>query len=423
MTKSRRPMGNYYAVLIDGAFYFTAMTFVAAATVVPTFAKELGATPLVIGLAPMLANMGWMLPQLFSARYVQRLTYRRPYVLTMMGLQRLCFLAIAVFCWLLPASRMRLLLFAFLAMYLLAHIIDGIGTVAWLEFVAAAVHKRQRGTLFASRTLISCFTGLAAGWLTSLTLAKFAFPTNFGLLFLWAFLLFAAGWTVFAGLSWEEDRTQPQIQSLSLGKYLKQIPTILKKDVPFRGHVVGTAFLLFGQMGLAFFSIHTLERMELPPAFVGYLTMAMTAGQMLAALIAGRLSDAKGHKINLVLSCTSMGLAALISLLPAARLWALLIFVLMGIANTTYSVSRLPIVMEYAAEGYRSVYAGIVNTILAPVVLLTPIVGGRLVQVYGYDIVFGTALFVNLLAIWIYLRRVQDPRTLQRESHLFTGDA
>ena len=420
MAKPRRRDANYLAVLIDGAFYFTAMTFVAAATVIPTFAKELGASPLVIGLAPMLANMGWMLPQLFSARYVQQLTRHRPYVLTMMGSQRLCFLLIAILCWLIPVAKTKTLLLAFLGIYLLSHMLDGIGSVAWLEFVAAAIPERTRGTLFASRTFISCLTGLAAGWLTSLTLARFAFPANFGFLFLWAFLLFATGWTIFAHLSWEEPRKLPLEPSPSLADYLGRIPMILRNDIPFRGYVVGSMLLLFGQIGLAFFSVYSLERMALPPSYVGYLSMSMTTGQLLAAMFAGRLADAQGHKINLQLSCTAMGLAALITLLPANMTLTLLIFTLMGIANTTYGVSRLPIVMEYATEGYRSVYAGIVNTLLAPVVLITPIIGGRLVEASGYKTLFATALIVNAMAIWVFFTRVQDPRNLHKQAQVFS---
>ncbi len=411
---------NYYAVLIDGALFFTAMTFAAAATVIPAFARELGAPALIIGLAPMLANMGWMLPQLFSARHVQQLTHRRPYILTMMGSQRLCFLIMALLCWLIPVGKPQLLLITFLCVYLLSNIFDGIGTVAWLEFVATSIPERKRGTLFAARTLISCFTGLAAGWLTSLTLERFAFPTNFGFLFFWAFLLFATGWTFFARLTWEEPSAQPKEPSLSLADYLRRIPIILTKDIPFREYVMGVALLLLGQMGLAFFSVYGLDRMELPASYVGYFTMSMTTGQLLAAMFAGRLADARGHKINLQLSCTAMGLAALVTLLPSNMILALLTFVLIGIGNTAHGVSRLPIVMEYASEGFRAVYAGIVNTLLAPVVLLAPIIGGWLVETYGYNTVFIATLLINAVAVWVFFFRVQDPRTLSEKTPIFS---
>jgi len=420
--KSRSRDRNYYGVLIDGAFYFTAATFAAPATVIPTFAKELGASALIIGLAPTLYNIGWMLPQLFSARYVQQLTRKKPYSLTMMGAQRLCYLIIAVLTWLIPADRPHVLLTTFLIFYLLASIFDGIGTPAWLEFVASSIPERRRGSLFAARTLVSCICGLVAGWLTSLTLERFAFPQNFGLLFLWAFLLFATGWTIFARLTWEQPDEAVRRPTLSLNDYLRQIPGILANDHPFRRFVLGMMLLLLGQMGLAFFSVFGLDRMGLPASYVGYFTISMTAGQMLAALFAGRLGDSQGHKLNLQLSCMAMGLAALLTLLPPRMSLIVLIFILLGIANTTYGVSRLPIVMEFAPEGLRSVYAGIVNTLLAPIVFLTPIIGGYLVDAFGYSVVFKATLLLNGIAIVSFLALVQDPRTLRRDGTIFYQD-
>ncbi|NMB46479.1 MAG: MFS transporter [Firmicutes bacterium] len=419
-SQSQSRNGNYYGVLIDGAFYFTASTFVAPATVVPAFARELGASALIIGLAPTLYSIGWMLPQLFSARYVQQLTKRKPYILTMMASQRICYLIIALLTWLLPWDRPQMLLTTFLSFYLLASVLDGIGTPAWLEFVASSIPERRRGSLFAARTFVSCICGLGAGYLTSLTLERFAFPQNFGYLFLWAFLLFAIGWTIFYRLTWEEPNEEPKEPPSSLIDYLRRIPSILAHDHPFRRFVIGMMLLLLGQMGLAFFSVYGLDRMQLPTSFVGYFTISMIAGQMLAALFAGRLGDAQGHKINLQLSCIAMGIAALLTLLPPKMILTVLSFVLLGIANTTYGVSRLPIVMEFAPEGLRSVYAGIVNTLLAPIVFFTPVVGGWLVEVFGYSTVFKATLLINVVALAAIFYFVEDPRQLKRDDTIFS---
>ena len=54
-----------------------------------------------------------MLPQLFSAPYVQRLSRKKPYVLTMSGTQRLLYVVIAASIWLVPIDRAKLLLTAF----------------------------------------------------------------------------------------------------------------------------------------------------------------------------------------------------------------------------------------------------------------------------------------------------------------------
>lgn len=418
--KFRVQSGTYYAVLLDGTFFFTAMAFAAPATVIPAFAKELGASPWVIGLAPTLYNLGWMLPQLFSARYVQQLNRRKPYFLTMAGAQRLLYLVIAVLIWIVPTGRPRWLLTSFLACYLLSSILDGVGTPAWMELVASSIPERKRGTLFAARTFLSCICGLAAGWLTSLTLNHFPFPDNFGFLFLWAFLLLAAGWTTFSCLTYELPAEKERRPPADLSEYLRQIPGILKLNHHFRRYIVGVMALLMGQVGLAFLSVHQLQRLSLPASYVGYFTISMTAGQMLASLFAGRLADARGHKTNILLSCAAMGSAALFSLLPPRLALAVLSFACAGISNTTYSVSRLPIVMEFAPEGFRSVYAGIVNTLLAPIVALTPILGGWLVDTFGYESVFSATLLFNAAAVALFAVWIKDPREIKASVTTFS---
>ena len=75
--------------------------------------------------------------------------------------------------------------------------------------------------------------------------------------------------------------------------------------------------------------------------------------------------------------------------------------------------------MEFAPEGLRSVYAGIVNSLLAPTLLVTPIIGGYLVDAFGYSAVFKATLLINAIGVVIFLALVQDPRTLQRDDMVF----
>ena len=128
-----------------------------------------------------------------------------------------------------------------------------------------------------------------------------------------------------------------------LGDYLRQIPGILANDRYFFRYVIGVMIMLMGQVGIAFLSVHQLERLTLPAAYVGYFTISMTGGQMLASLFAGRLADAKGHKLNLLLSCAAMGLAAFSALLPASLALAIVSFAFVGISNTAYSFPACPL--------------------------------------------------------------------------------
>lgn len=401
---------NYYAVLLDGVLFFTAMTFAAPATVIPAFARELGASAMIIGLAPTITTIGWLLPQLLSASYVERLPERRPFMLRMMATQRLFYLILAVLCWLMPMENPGLLLGFFLILYFMSSLFDGMATPAWLDFVARTIPERMRGSLFATRAFISGLTGLVAGWLTSLTLDAFPFPANFGFVFLWSFLAFGTGWFIFYRLTWEPS-PNPPVHQTTAESYWRSIPRVLLNDTGYCKFIIAMKLLTLGTMAMPFFSVAGLDRLKLDPAYAGYFTVSMTLGQMLATLFCGRLADRRGHKINLVLACATMGAATALPLLHPSLPLYILAFMLLGLAMTTQIISRLSIVMEFAPEGARATYTGILNTLMAPVTLLTPITGGWLVELYGYNAVFQTALIINIIAVSVFLLVVQDPRS------------
>lgn len=401
---------NYYGVMWDGILFFLALTISAPATVLPAFAQHLGASDFVIGIVPSLTTVGWLLPQLVAASYVERLKTRRPYILIMGGIQRSLWLVMAALCFWLGANHPSLLLWLSMAVILTSSIFDGMATPAWMDFVARVIPERQRGSLFANRTLISGFLGLVGGWISETTLSSSPFPGNFGRLFLYTFLAFAASWTVFLKLTAEpEIRAAPT--AADRRTYWSSLPQVLKRDRDFLHFIIAMTFLTVGTMALAFFMVAALERLNLSAAYAGQFTVFMTAGQILTTLFSGRLADTCGHKLNLILGAGSAAAAVSLPLFsPSLNLFRAA-FVLLGFSTALTVTSRLAIVMEYAPENGRATYAGIVNTWLAPVTLLSPAFGGWLAQSYGHNAAFTGAMVANILATLLFWLVVKDPRT------------
>ena len=74
------------------------------------------------------------------------------------------------------------------------------------------------------------------------------------------------------------------------------------------------------------------------------------------------------------------------------------------------AVSGLNIILEFAAPEDRPTYIGLTNTLLAPTIILAPILGGWLATIAGFPTLLITAAAVAstgalLLAFW-----VQEPR-------------
>jgi MFS family permease len=88
----------------------------------------------------------------------------------------------------------------------------------------------------------------------------------------------------------------------------------------------------------------------------------------------------------------AMALAALIALVSASQEWLIVTFVLMGAYLAADQVSALNIILEFCEPEDRPTYIGLTNTLLAPVLILSPIFGGWLATVAGYNGLFVATL-------------------------------
>jgi MFS family permease len=106
----------------------------------------------------------------------------------------------------------------------------------------------------------------------------------------------------------------------------------------------------------------------------------------------------------------AMAGAPLVALLAPSTGWLVLTFVLLGAGMAGEQASSLNIILEFCAPEDRPTYIGLTNTLLAPVLILAPIVGGWLATIFGFPALFIVAALIAsggalLLALW-----VREPR-------------
>ena len=61
---------NFTVNLLDGVAFWFGLNFISSSTVMPLFISKLTPNPLLIGLVAVIAQSGWLLPQLFTAGYI-----------------------------------------------------------------------------------------------------------------------------------------------------------------------------------------------------------------------------------------------------------------------------------------------------------------------------------------------------------------
>jgi MFS family permease len=69
--------------------------------------------------------------------------------------------------------------------------------------------------------------------------------------------------------------------------------------------------------------------------------------------------------------------------------------------------------MEFGSEKDRPTYIGMSGTLTGPFFLVAPIVGGSIIQLWGYKSMFLVALILAVFAFAIIKYLVKDPRKIK----------
>ena len=355
--------------------------------------------------------MGYLLPQLLTANYTERLRRKMPFVLMMAGVERICYPLIALAIWWLAGPAPALAVTAMLILRAISAWAGGMGIPAWYDLIAKVIPLQKRGLFSGIGNGLGALLGIAGAALAGQILTRWAFPTNFALCFLLASLILGISLWSFS-LTREPD--SPTVKAhLNFGDYLRRLPTVLRRDHNYLRFLVSRSIVLMGGMATGFYIVYGAERFGVGEKEVGILTALLVSSQAAANLLWGPMGDRMGHKRVLCGEAFLTALAAAVAYLAAAPLWLWGTFVFLGAATAASAVSSLNIILEFCAPEDRPTYIGLTNTILAPFSMLAPIFGGLLATSVGYREMFVVAAFAAavgglLMALWVH-----EPRHAQ----------
>jgi MFS family permease len=398
---------NYYANLFEGALFIASLGILSVQTVLPAMVVGLGGSNLMVGALSVIFYMGASLPQIFAARFSATLPWKKPWAVLAGMFQRVFVLFMALVILIFGGSHPELALPLFMVVYALAQISAGISAPGWFDFYAKITSLHRRGRLSGLRNSVGGVGAFLAGILFTLFLGWFAFPTNYGLALLVAFLLQLASILLFFRLiEVEPSATDPPRKTFA---YLKELPGILKRDPAFRRFMAAAIVATPGMMPVAFFTAYALKTFSVGESVVGLFTLIMVAFQVLSALVSGFLADRFGNKVVLVVSSTALFCASLLALLaPTVGVFAL-VFAFVGINLGPEVMARLNISVEFCPVEKRSTYVGLMNTLLAPF-YLAALAGGAIADLFGYEALFAVGMLFAGASAVLMIFTVRDPR-------------
>jgi len=399
---------NFFANLMDACFWFFGDSFAAAYTIMPVFISTMTDSPILIGLIPALDGAGWFLPQLFLARTLEGKSRRMPIVRVLGLFDRIPFFFLALGAFLIPQLDKQIALILVLVIYAIKVFSGGLVALPWQELIATVIPVSHRGRYWGYSLILGKLMGLGGAAISGILLVSITYPYNYATMFLIGFIAVSISY-IFLSMNIEPEI--PRQNSKETIRLLTRIKEIFSKDRNFLIYLINRGFIFLSGMALAFTTVYGIHEYDLPIAQSATFTAIMLTSEIVGFGIWGTLGDKSGYK-RVIETSNIILILSILSILMANTLWALyLVFALMSFAHSGEYIADQNFAMEFGTEENRPTYIGMSKTLTGPFFLMAPIIGGSLVQFWGYQSMFLTALILAMIAFAIIRFLVIDPRT------------
>jgi len=407
--QSRNLKHNYLVNLLDGGFFGFALGFASISTIIPLFVSNFTSSAILIGLIPAILNMGWQFPQLFLARAVSRLTHYKPMTMLYTIHERIPFLALALVAWFSPMLGKTLSLVLIFVCLIWQGLGGGFTANAWQNMIVRVFPSNARATFFgaqsAAANLLASVGAIGAGFI----LAKLPSPLNFTLCFIFTSVLMGVSY-VFLGYTREPDRLEGLDHTPESLPFWSAVRIILKEDASFRWYIVSKMLTQVAMLASAFYTIYAVRHHGMNVATAGIMTSVLLITIVVANPIIGWLADHWDRKAILEFGAGGLIISPIIAWLAPTLGWFFVVMVVWGFSSAIIATLGIAFVLEYGNEARRPTYIGLANTLITPVTIAAPFIGGWLADTAGFQSTFMVASTAGVFTLLVLHFFVTDPR-------------
>ncbi len=399
---------NFWIGVLNGVLFKLGITFSHPSTVLAVFLTKLTGSEIFAGILTGVAGIGWFVPPMFVAGYVEGLPRKLPLYARMAFFRAVGWLLMmASVVFIAPRFPFGSALF-FLLSYALFTVSGGIGSLAFMDIFARTVPFRRRGIYWGARMFIGSLFSIGAGALIGTVLRGdrlFSFPYNYAFLMGCSFVAFAVAWLTFVCVDEPPPLWTPRPKRLR--EQLEAMRELWNLRPDFRQLIFVRVLLDVGLIALPFYSTYAVHILNAPPSLLGTFVVAETIGGLVANLLWSFLADTRSNlfvlKLSVLLGLLPSGWALLLTVLAPfwspqiAALFSLTYFFL-SFSGTGIAISFTNYVLELAEDAHRPTYLALSNASESGMMLL-PVIGGILLQLVPHWVLFALAFAGALLAV------------------------
>ncbi len=401
---------NFVVNVLDACFFGFGLTGIASyVTIVPLFLSYLTESTALIGFMATMFQIGWQLPQLFTANHVAGLKRYKPMVLYMTLQERMPFFGLAIVAVLIPVLGDQLALILAVLMLAWQSFGGGLTGTAWQSMISKIMPPNRRGTFFGMQSAGANLFGAGGAVVASLILRAGEFPDSFALLFFIGGISLMVSF-VFLAMAYEpESDPKDVVPTVKWSEFGQRLKVILKRDPNFRWFLIARGLSSLSVTSISFFTIFGVRQFEMTPEFASIMTGVLLLSQTISSPILGWMGDRWGHRRILAFGNLMMVSAIVIAISAPDVTWFYVVFALTGIVNTTLWSSIMSITAQFSSVAERPIYIGMANTLIAPVTILSPIIGGLLVDELGFNFSFTIFAGAGIFALVVLMILMDDP--------------
>ena len=402
---------NYVYNLLDGGFFGLGLGFASFSTILPLFVSTMTDSAVLIGLIPAIHNMGWQLPQLFSAQRIARQPRFRTLVLLMTIQERAPYIGLALVAAFLPVLGKQAALVITFILLIWQGLGAGLTANAWQNMISRIIPPESLTTFFgfqsAAANLLASVGAITAGYI----LEKNESPLDFTLCFSLACASYIISY-FFLSRTREPERIPSEVVTTN-SDFWQAVWSTLRGDHNFRSFLASRMLAQFGMMAFAFYTVYAVRHHHISEATAGIMTSLLMITQVASNPLFGWISDHWSRKKVLEVGALTTMLSVLLAWQAPNIAVFYIAVVLYGLSNSIYWTVGMSLNLQFGTEDERPTYVGLANTLLAPATILAPLLGGWLADTAGYPTMFVTsAVFAGITGVLLHFF-VADPLSPQ----------
>jgi predicted MFS family arabinose efflux permease len=394
----------------------------AASTYINVYAIRLGASKQLIGIVTSMPALMMVLLRIPAAQAIERSSDSKSLIVRSLTAGRFLYLLLFLLPWLARLPVLRGIPQATLLVWLV--IVMGIPSVlssaGWDTFFANIVPEEQRARVVSMRNTLTHLITLTIVPLMGSFLDWAAFPFNYQVIFLVAFIGALIS-------TWHVNRIRLRQAPLTTKKAhapsLQEIRDIVQGSREFSVILLGTfVYQCAISLSAPLFTIYFIETLGASDSWIGWRTTLASVASIAAYRFWPRQVERRGEAVIIALTTPMMALYPLLMGLSRSLTVTFLIVVIPNLFGAAVLLSRYNILLRASPADRRPTFIAVYAILVNVAAFIAPLVGVGLAERIGMPAVFFMSAALRLVAGAIYSRLARTSLRAAGRSLLFGND-